>query len=179
MSLAFGVAAAWLPIVGSERREGKRRMLARSLDRGNPRGITLQGEPPGAPRANTESMRQALTWEAPAPAFATPAGLRQKAMLAIAFALPVPLLAATGLTLPLPDSVYRLASAAVERTVAIAKDLPAVGHEQKREAPRPAVERTKAQPAAAVRAPATAPVPAKTQGHRAGTPARRVAAVVP
>jgi hypothetical protein len=51
-------------------------------------------------------MRQALTWEAPAtPTLAATAGLRHKAVLVIAFALPVPLLAATGLTLPLPASV--------------------------------------------------------------------------
>jgi hypothetical protein len=65
-------------------------------------------------------MRQALTWEVPAPVFAAPARVRRNVLLALAFAVPVPLLAATGLTLPLPDSAYRIASAAVERTVAIA-----------------------------------------------------------
>ena len=142
----------------------------------------FRGSLPGGAGRRLRRMRQALTWEAPATAaFAAPAGLRHKVLLVVAFALPVPLLAATGLTLPLPDSVYRLATAAVERTVAIARDLPAVGHEQKREAPRPAVERTQAQPAATVQARATtqAPAPAKAQRHGAHAAKRTAAAVLP
>jgi hypothetical protein len=54
---------------------------------------------------------------------AAPAGRRQTALLGGGLAL-VPLLAATGLALPLPAQVYRLAELVVERTVALAGVLP-------------------------------------------------------
>jgi hypothetical protein len=125
-------------------------------------------------------MRHALTWEVAAPArFVAPAGLRQKVMLAIGFALPVPLLAATGLTLPLPDGVFRLASAVVERTAAIAKELPAVGSSDSREAPRPVVDQSRGQTSAVPQAAARpALTPAKTRKRRAAS-AGRTSTVVP
>jgi hypothetical protein len=67
-------------------------------------------------------MRQMLTWEVGAPAVAAP-GRRQTALLGGGLAL-VPLLAATGLSLPLPAQVYRLAELVVERTVAFTGALP-------------------------------------------------------
>jgi hypothetical protein len=44
--------------------------------------------------------------------------------MALVFVLPVPLLAATGLSLPLPAAAYRIGVAAVERTAAIAQAVP-------------------------------------------------------
>jgi hypothetical protein len=69
-------------------------------------------------------MRQVFTWEVGATAVAAPAVGRQTALLGGGFAL-VPLLAATGLALPLPAQVYRLAEFVVERTVALTGALPA------------------------------------------------------
>jgi hypothetical protein len=75
-----------------------------------------------ARRGGCEQMRQMLTWEVGAPAVAAP-GRRQTALLGSGLAL-VPLLAATGLALPLPAQVYRLAELVVERTVAFTSALP-------------------------------------------------------
>jgi hypothetical protein len=69
-------------------------------------------------------MRQAMTWEVAAPALGIrEGGARQKAILGGGAGL-VPLLAATGLALPLPAQIYRLAESVIERTAAIAEALP-------------------------------------------------------
>jgi hypothetical protein len=68
-------------------------------------------------------MRQTLTWEVASPAPAATTAFGQKALLALAFALPVPAMAAGGLSLPLPGQVYRLAIAAIERTAGLGPGL--------------------------------------------------------
>jgi hypothetical protein len=72
-------------------------------------------------------VRHALTWEtghAGGRSFAAVAC--EKGVMALLLALPVPVLAATGMSLPLPDVVYRIGVAAIERTAAIAEALPGV-----------------------------------------------------
>ena len=86
-------------------------------------------------------MRQALTWEAPVSELLQPPPAAGRRCCSHRVRAAGADSGCDGLTLPLPDSVYRLASAAVERTVAIAKELPAVGHTSKREAPRSAADR--------------------------------------
>jgi hypothetical protein len=89
-------------------------------------------------------MRQAMTWEV-TPALGRQAGgVGQKALLGGGFGL-VPLLAATGLALPLPAQVYQLAEFLVERTAAIAQVLPGV---EEPAAPTPAAEPETKRPAA-------------------------------
>src|SRR4051812_13338973 len=71
-------------------------------------------------------MRHELTWEMQASGRSTAAAVYERGVMALALALPVPLLAAAGLSLPLPDGVYRLGAAAVQRTASIANALPSI-----------------------------------------------------
>jgi hypothetical protein len=54
-------------------------------------------------------------------------GVRQRLALAVLICLPVPVLAGTGLAIPLPSVVYRVAVALAERTHAVVMDIARVG----------------------------------------------------
>jgi hypothetical protein len=116
-------------------------------------------------------MRHELTWEMQASGRSTAAVAYERGVMALVLALPVPLFAAVGLSLPLPNVVYKLGLAAVERTAAIADALPTLDRdarepEQTSVAARAAHPRA-AQPAHRTPAPAVAghaaPVGAKTK----------------
>src|SRR4051794_638160 len=76
------------------------------------------------------SMRHELTWEMQGSGRSVAATVYERGVMALALVLPVPLLAAAGLSMPLPDGVYRLGVAAVERTAAVASALPSIHREK-------------------------------------------------
>src|SRR3954468_16084634 len=112
-------------------------------------------------------MRAALTWETDARGRSA-AALYERGALALALALPVPLLAAVGMSLPLPQSIFRLGVLAAERTALAADALPGVGHEERVEAVRPA--RTVGHAPAAARTPTTKRTAARVQVSVARAP---------
>jgi hypothetical protein len=81
-------------------------------------------------------VRPALTWETNARGRSA-AAVYERCALALALALPVPLLAAAGMSLPLPQSIFRLGVLAAERTGLVADALPGRGQDAKTEAVRP------------------------------------------
>jgi hypothetical protein len=110
-------------------------------------------------------MRQAMTWEVAAPALVRGhGGGRQKALLGGGAGL-VPLLAATGLALPLPAQIYRLAEFVIQRTAAIADVLPGV----ERDAPTAHHPRGVAPTVSRAQATARIALAGRVQSSRVGT----------
>src|SRR3954471_23135361 len=112
-------------------------------------------------------MRPALTWETDGRGRSA-AALYERGALALALALPVPLLAAAGMSLPLPQSIFRLGVLAAERTALAADALPGVGHQERADALPPARAGGRAPPAAGT--PTNKRTAPRAQTSVAGTP---------
>ncbi len=130
-------------------------------------------------------MRPTLTWEEHGGSRSL-AAVYERGALILAMVLPVPMLAAAGLSLPLPQSIFRLGILAAERTALIADALPGVGRDRPAKTATPVlrdrghVAHAAVRRAAPVQAATTAPAPHRSTAahgsrrHATGTPAHLV-----